>query len=349
MCLLDWNGNWLFIIEGVGVACGDWRVVVVSGSRSFDDVGSYTVHPKGLDMSNAIFDCPDLSAFTRLDDLGLEVMGQRMWPDHAVLACRIVGEDRWCRRCGCQGVARDTVVRRLAHEPYGWRPTIVHVSVRRYRCQECAHVWRQDTSQAAQPRAKLSRSAVRWALTGLVVHHVTVARIAQALGVSWNTANTAVLGEGQRLLINDPTRFDGMRVIGVDEHVWHHNPYGDKNRHRRLVRDSHPRPHWLSRLLDMVPGRSKQVFKTWLAAQPDTWRERIEIVAMDGFTGFKSPDSEELPGAWVGHGTSLQGPEDVTHQILPAPPTPTTPDPRPVRQRGAHRTRGHLEHLPEHH
>ena len=28
--------------------------------------------------------------------------------------------------------------------------------------------------------------------------------ISQALGVSWNTANTAVLGEGQRLLINDP-------------------------------------------------------------------------------------------------------------------------------------------------
>nr|WP_276741140.1 hypothetical protein [Actinomyces bouchesdurhonensis] len=31
-----------------------------------------------------------------------------------------------------------------------------------------------------------------------------------------------------------------------------------------------------------------QVFKTWLASQPDTWRSRIEIVAMDGFTGFKS-------------------------------------------------------------
>ena len=34
-----------------------------------------------------------------------------------------------------------------------------------------------------------------------------------------------------------------------------------------------------SRLLGTVPGRSKQVFKTWLASQPDTWRERIEIVA----------------------------------------------------------------------
>ena len=74
------------------------------------------------------------------------------------------------------------VIRRPTHEPYGWRPTIVHVSVRRYRCQGCAHVWRQDMSQAAGPQAKLSRSAVRWALTGVVVHHLTVARIAQALG-----------------------------------------------------------------------------------------------------------------------------------------------------------------------
>ena len=93
-------------------------------------------------MPNTIFDRPDLSAFTGLDGLGLEVTGQRIWPDHAVLACRITGEDQWCRRCGCQGISRDTVVRRLAHEPCGWRPTILHVSVRRYQCPECAHVWR---------------------------------------------------------------------------------------------------------------------------------------------------------------------------------------------------------------
>ncbi|EJG15222.1 hypothetical protein HMPREF1136_0737 [Actinomyces sp. ICM47] len=48
-------------------------------------------------------------------------------------------------------------------------------------------MWRQDMSQAVDPRAKLSRAAVRWALTGLVVHHLTVARIAQALGVSWKS------------------------------------------------------------------------------------------------------------------------------------------------------------------
>jgi len=179
-------------------------------------------------MSNTTFDRPDLSTFTRLDDLGLEVTGQRVGGDRTVLACKVVGEDRWCRQCGGEGVVRDTVIRRLAHVPYGWHPTILHVSVRRYRCPECAHVWRQNMSAAADPRAKLSHSAVRWALVGLVVHHLTVARIAQALGVSWNTANTAVLTEGQRILINDLTRFDGVRVIGVDEHVYRNTPYGDR-------------------------------------------------------------------------------------------------------------------------
>ena len=248
-------------------------------------------------MPNTTFDRPDLSAFTRLDDLGLEVTGQRVGGDRTILACKVVGEDRWCRQCGGEGVVRDTVIRRLAHVPYGWHPTILHVSVRRYRCSQCAHVWRQNMSAAADPRAKLSRAAVRWALVGLVVHHLTVARITQALGVSWNTANTAVLTEGERLLINDPARFDGVRVIGVDEHVWRHTPYGDK--YVTVILDLTPirERSGPCRLLDMVPGRSKQVFKTWLASRPDTWRERIEIVAMDGFTGFKSAAAEELPDA----------------------------------------------------
>ena len=45
-------------------------------------------------MPNTIFDHPDLSAFTRLDDLGLEATGQRIWPDHTVLACQIASEYR---------------------------------------------------------------------------------------------------------------------------------------------------------------------------------------------------------------------------------------------------------------
>ena len=40
-----------------------------------------------------------------------------------------------------------------------------------------------------------------------------------------------------------------------------------------------------ARLLDMVPGRSKQAFKTWLSARPKAWRDALTVVAMDGFAG----------------------------------------------------------------
>jgi transposase len=246
---------------------------------------------------HATFTSPDLTTFCRLVELGLEVVGQRLEPDRAVLACRVVEPDGWCRRCGCEGVPRDTVVRRLAHEPLGWRPTTLLVTIRRYRCTGCGHVWRQDTSKAAEPRAKLSRRGLRWALEGIVCQHLTVARVAEGLAVSWNTANDAVLAEGKRVLIDDPGRFDGVNVIGVDEHVWRHTRRGDK--YVTVVIDLTPIRDGTgpARLLDMVEGRSKQVFKTWLAERAESWRDAVEVVAMDGFTGFKTATNEELPDA----------------------------------------------------
>ena len=152
-------------------------------------------------------------------------------------------------------------------------------------------------SQVADPRAKVLCAAVCWALTGVVVHHVTVARISQALVVSWNTANTAVLAEGQCLLINDPGRCGGVRVIGVDEHVWRHTPYGD--RHVTVILDVTPirDRSGPSRLLDMIPGRSKRGSSQPGFPPGPTRGERIEIVAMYGFTGFTSAAVDELPGA----------------------------------------------------
>jgi transposase len=248
-------------------------------------------------VSDATFAAPCLTTFARLDELGLEVVGQRVEPGRAVLACRVVEPDQWCRRCGCEGSARDSVIRQLAHEPLGWRPTILLVRVRRYRCTGCGHVWRQDTSKAAEPRSKLSRRGLRWALEGLVVQHLTVARIAEGLAVSWNTANSAVLAEGKRVLIDDPHRFDGVKVVGVDEHVWRHTRRGDK--YVTVIIDLTPVRQGTgpARLLDMVAGRSKQAFKTWLAEREESWRAGIEVVAMDGFTGFKTATTEELPDA----------------------------------------------------
>lgn len=279
-------------------------------------------------MSDATFTAPDLTSFCLLDGLGLEVTGQRIEPQRAVLACRVIEADDWCHDCGGQGRARGTVVRRLSHVPLGWRPTILQVRVRRYRCVECGRVWRQDLSSAAVPRSKLSRAALRWALEGLVIQHLSMARIAEGLDVAWNTANDAVLAEGQRMLINNPARFEGVQVIGVDEHCWRHTRRGEK--YVTVVIDLTPARDGTgpARLLDMVEGRSKQVFKTWLANRPQAWRDQIEVVAMDGFTGYKSAVVEELA-----HATAVM---DPFHVVRLAGEALTR-----CRQRVQQTTRGH--------
>ena len=248
-------------------------------------------------MSHATFAAPDLTTFCLLDGLGLEVTGQIVEPERAVVACRVLEADQWCRRCGCEGISVGTVIRRLAHLPVGWRPTILRVTVRRYRCTGCGRVWRQNTTAAAAPRAKLSRAGVRWALEGIVVQHLTMARVAEGLGVSWNTANDAVLAEGRRVLIGDPQRLKAVTTIGVDEHVWRHTRRGDK--YVTVIIDLTPVREGTgpARLLDMVEGRSKQAFKRWLAERDQAWRDGVEVVAMDGFTGFKTAAAEEVPDA----------------------------------------------------
>ena len=248
-------------------------------------------------MFNATFAAPCLTTFCRLDELGLEAVGQHLDADRAVIECRVVDDDPWCRKCGAEGVPRDTVVRRLAHEPFGHRPTVLLVRVRRYRCAHCGKTWRQDTSKAATPRAKISRGGLSWALTAIVVDHLTVSRAAAGLGVSWHTANSAIIAEGRRRLIDAPGRFEGVTTIGVDEHVWRHTRLGDK--YVTVIIDLTPAREKTgpARLLDMVEGRSKAVFKQWLAGRPQAWRDGIEVVAMDGFSGFKTAAAEELPDA----------------------------------------------------
>ena len=248
-------------------------------------------------MFNATFAAPCLTTFCRLDELGLEAVGQHLDADRAVIECRVVDDDPWCRKCGAEGVPRDTVVRRLAHEPFGHRPTVLLVRVRRYRCAHCGKTWRQDTSKAATPRAKISRGGLSWALTAIVVDHLTVSRAAAGLGVSWHTANSAIIAEGRRRLIDAPGRFEGVTTIGVDEHVWRHTRLGDK--YVTVIIDLTPAREKTgpARLLDMIEGRSKAVFKQWLAGRPQAWRDAIEVVAMDGFSGFKTAAAEELPDA----------------------------------------------------
>ena len=192
-------------------------------------------------MNNLTFSSPDLSSFCQLNNLGLTATGQHLCAERAVIECRLTKAPEPCPKCGAAGVSRGTVDRHLAHTPYGQRPTRLLLRIRRWRCA-CGCFWHEDTNSAAPPRSKLSYGAIRWALAAIVLDHLSVSRVASQLDVAWHTANNAIINEGRRLLFNDSTRFDGVTVLGVDEHVWRHTRCGDK---------------YVTIVVDLTPVRNK--------------------------------------------------------------------------------------------
>ncbi len=52
-----------------------------------------------------------------------------------------------------------------------------------------------------------------------------------------------------------------------------------------------------ARLIDMRPGRSADVLKTWLDERDPPFRDTVEVVAMDGFTGYATAVDHALPAA----------------------------------------------------
>ena len=107
-----------------------------------------------------------------------------------------------------------------------------------------------------------------------------------------------------------PDRFKGVEVLGVDDSPARFAPVrevpplcgatpGGATATPAVVIDLAPvcDGSGPARLLDLAPGRSKKVLKTWLAQRDQAWRGQVEVVAMDGFTGFKSAAGEELPQA----------------------------------------------------
>ena len=67
-------------------------------------------------------------------------------------------------------------------------------------------------------------------------------------------------------------------------------------RHRHDRPDPRTPPQWSGPACGRGPGPVQEgPYKTWLSQRDQEWRGRVEVVAMDGFTGFKSAAGEELP------------------------------------------------------
>jgi len=55
--------------------------------------------------------------------------------------------------------------------------------------------------------------------------------------------------------------------------------------------------HVQARLLDLVPGRSGTVYKTWLDQRGDTFKKRVQVATLDPFHGYKNAIDDKLADA----------------------------------------------------
>ena len=239
----------------------------------------------------------------RTVELGVTITDAAVDGDVTVVFCNLLDDGRrHCPGCGSEGLYRDTVVRKVTDVPAVGHPLRLRVRVPRYRCvnDRCdREVFAHNTSQLARPGWSTTRRCARYILRRLMIDRMTVAAVARELGLSWDTVNTIAMDATQTIVAADTTRLDGARVIGVDEHRWSHTRRHGEDGFVTVIIDLTPvlEGTGRARLLDLVPGRSAAALRTWLATQSSTFRDQVQVVAMDGFGGYKTAASDQLPEA----------------------------------------------------
>ncbi|MFC7415468.1 ISL3 family transposase, partial [Gordonia phosphorivorans] len=240
----------------------------------------------------------------RTVELGVTITGAAVGADDRThIFSEVLDPDRRCPDCNMAGQPRDRVVRVLTDTPAAGHPVLLHVAVPRFVCHtsDCSRsVFRARIDHIARPRAVVTTRTERWILQRIVVDKMSVAAVAANLAISWNTVNQ-IATDAARALVYDGDHLDGVRCLGVDEHKWKHVRGQGEPSFVTVLIDLTPVIDGTgpARLLDMIGGRSKQVLKQWMQARDQRFRDRIKVVAMDGFTGYKSATTEELPTARV--------------------------------------------------
>ena len=216
-----------------------------------------------------------------------------------------------CPACGvlAQGHGRREV--RLVDAPLFGKPATLVWRKRRWRCLEpvCpVGAFDEQDEAVARPRGLLTVRACWWAIGELRREHASVQGLARRLGTTWRTVWTSI-----RPLLQaadaDPSRFEGVTRLGVDEHVWHHvstKPVEDGGRGPKELTGMvdlslHPdRTGELvvrARLLDLVPGRSGETYKTWLKDRGEAFRATVQVATLDPFHGYKNAIDDQLQDA----------------------------------------------------
>jgi transposase len=210
-----------------------------------------------------------------------------------------------CPGCGVVAESHGRRDRRLHDIPAFGAPVQLVWRVRRWRCVEpsCQVGVFTETHELAEPRATLTTRAAWWAISLIQRDTASVAAVARRLGVDWHTL-WETIKPLLRALADDPARYQDVRVLGVDEHIWHHAPRPGKGPKEltgmvdltwRRNTKGQVRAH--ARLLDLVPGRSGPAYAGWLHTRGDEFRSGVKVATLDPFRGYANAIDDQLADA----------------------------------------------------
>ena len=178
-----------------------------------------------------------------------------------------------------------------------------------------------ETSSEIGVRASLTERARREICRRVGEELDSVAEVAREFGVGWACAHQAVVDYGDALIDADD-RLERTSKLGVDEHTFQH-----ANARRRTQMATTFVDIDRGRLLDVVPGRSGQVVREWVASQPIWWVDRIDVAAIDAFRGYATAIGDVLPDGDAGDRSLPRHPPRLRSRQRRPPPGPATPRP----------------------
>jgi transposase len=213
---------------------------------------------------------------------GVRVLAARHVDGEVELTVETTTERDWCRACGVRAHSkgRPTVVVRDV-TGFGRRARL-RWRKRRWRCPEAACPGGSWTEQhpALRSRMTLTERARKTACRRVGKDGQAVAVVAKDIGVGWHTIMRSVIDHGQDL-IDDPTRTDGVRALGVDETSFLR---AGPRRRARFVTGLVDLDR--ARLLDVVDGRAGNAVAEWLGKRDQGWLAAVERVALDPYRGY---------------------------------------------------------------
>jgi transposase len=140
-------------------------------------------------------------------------------------------------------------------------------------------------------RASLTERAKTAICAEVGADNHSVAQVARAYGVCWETTMNAVRERGVPL-VDDPARLDGVTALGLDETAFlkanrfHHTTYVTGMVDVRT-----------GRLLDIVHNRTAAAVSTWLDGYEKAWLAAIDTVTIDPHQGYANGVAEHLAHA----------------------------------------------------